>query len=360
MPQVATKDLKAGELPAGITSPNLAPTDNDGSITNSKFVNDFFVDNAGTFTTDFTNTGTVKNPIIQLTVAPSTKQDLLVSGTNIKSLNGVSILGSGNLVLGGSQTPWTANVDAAGFSLTDLKEIEIKIVSAGVTYTTWNPSDINSNMVLTGGNLIISGNGSGGFQLGRAGLFLDSTNRQWEITTNIGGSLRIGIADLTESVNARLGDGTGGYAYSDSGQKVNNSSASSYGAGGYGSPGDIITVYWEGSTRSLGFKVNGTDYGFAYTGIPAGNFYPALSTGLGTYTFTANFGFTSFAHPVSGYVGVSAAGGGGTIDVLKTDAVTGNITLGNIQNFASNAAAITGGLTTGMLYRNGDSLNIVH
>lgn len=180
------------------------------------------------------------------------------------------------------------------------------ISSTSITYATWDSGHINGNMVLTGGNLIISGNGGGGFQMGTANVFLDSNDRQWEIITNIGGSLTIGIALASESLSAKLGTSVGNdsYGYTDGGQKITNNTPVGYGAGGYGSPGDIITVYWQGSTRSLGFKVGSTDYGFAFTGIPAGNYYPAISTGLGTYTFTANYGQISFTNPVSGYIGV--------------------------------------------------------
>lgn len=40
--------------------------------------------------------------------------------------------------------------------------------------------------------------------------------------------------------------------------------------------------------------------------------------------------------------------------------VNGILELTEISDYANNAAAITGGLTTGQVYRNGDSLNIVH
>jgi hypothetical protein len=40
--------------------------------------------------------------------------------------------------------------------------------------------------------------------------------------------------------------------------------------------------------------------------------------------------------------------------------INGILELTEIYNFANNAAAITGGLTVGQVYRNGDTLNIVH
>ena len=41
----------------------------------------------------------------------SSKQDTLISGTNIKTINGSSILGSGNLTIGGSPTVLTLSGD---------------------------------------------------------------------------------------------------------------------------------------------------------------------------------------------------------------------------------------------------------
>lgn len=191
-------------------------------------------------------------------------------------------------------------------NITSLIGITNFISTPANTYAIWDSGHINANMVLTSGNLVISGNGVGGFQMGTANIFLDGLDRQWQIITNIGGSLTIGIALASESLSDKLGTnaGNGAYGYTDSGTKITNNTPVAYGGGGYGSPGDVITVYWQGSTRSLGFKVGTTDYGFAFTGIPAGNYYPAISTGLGTYTFTANYGQSAFINPVSGYIGV--------------------------------------------------------
>lgn len=49
------------------------------------------------------NTSDINKPISNVTqTALNNKQDVLVSGTNIKSINGTSLLGSGNVVIGGS------------------------------------------------------------------------------------------------------------------------------------------------------------------------------------------------------------------------------------------------------------------
>ncbi len=52
-----------------------------------------------------------------LQTALNAKQDTLVSGTNIKTINGASVLGSGNLTVTGSSNPTTiSSVDGTGIS----------------------------------------------------------------------------------------------------------------------------------------------------------------------------------------------------------------------------------------------------
>jgi len=62
-------------------------------------------------------TGTLSNQT-DLQSALDAKQDLLVSGTNIRTINGLSLLGSGDLVIsgGGSSSPWSLNANTEYFS----------------------------------------------------------------------------------------------------------------------------------------------------------------------------------------------------------------------------------------------------
>ena len=54
---------------------------------------------ASTSAINFTSTATVSGVAIANTTQVAAKQDTLVSGTNIKTLNSTSLLGSGNIVL---------------------------------------------------------------------------------------------------------------------------------------------------------------------------------------------------------------------------------------------------------------------
>lgn len=56
---------------------------------------------------DGTNTYIVKDTEARTSL--SNKQDTLVSGTNIKTINNTSILGSGNIEVGGSSPTWSYN-----------------------------------------------------------------------------------------------------------------------------------------------------------------------------------------------------------------------------------------------------------
>ena len=72
-----------------------------------------------------------------------------------------------------------------------------------------------------------------------------------------------------------------------------------------------------------------------------------------------NFEYFTGSHAVTGSLIVS-----GSIQTTGSLSVSGSglspLTLLNIPNYASNADAITAGLTIGMVYRNGDMLCIVN
>lgn len=96
-----------------------------------------------------------------------TKQDTLVSGVNLKTINGNSLLGNGNLIISGG-TGGDANWGNIGGSIsdqTDLQELidtkQTKLVSGQ------NIKTINGNDIMGEGDLIISG--SGGADWGNIG-----------------------------------------------------------------------------------------------------------------------------------------------------------------------------------------------
>lgn len=98
----------------------------------------------------------------------ATKQDTLVSGSTIKTINGNSLLGSGNLILEGGQGG-SANWGSIGGNITEQEDLanalnaKQNVLSSGVNIKT-----INGNSLLGEGNLIISG-GSGSSEWGSIG-----------------------------------------------------------------------------------------------------------------------------------------------------------------------------------------------
>ena len=98
----------------------------------------------------------------------STKQDTLVSGTNIKTVNGNSLLGSGNIVISGgggggdinsitmngSAVPVNAGVADLGTVVTDKSDKQDTLVSGT------NIKTINNESILGSGNITIQGGGT--------------------------------------------------------------------------------------------------------------------------------------------------------------------------------------------------------
>lgn len=77
-----------------------------------------------------------------------------------------------------------------------------------------------------------------------------------------------------------------------------------------------------------------------------------------------DFGMLQFGGPTSSFFSIKRSGTSAHFRLADdsdwSPVSTGQITINGVQEFADNAAAITGGLTTGQVYRTGDILKIVH
>lgn len=105
-------------------------------ITSTNKLDYSLIDNAPTIptkTSDLTN----DSGFITSSYHDSTKQDTLVSGTNIKTINGTSLLGSGNISIGG------------GGTATDVQVNGTSITSGGVANILTNSSYSSSNKIAT-------------------------------------------------------------------------------------------------------------------------------------------------------------------------------------------------------------------
>lgn len=107
----------------------------------------------------------------------ASKQDTLVSGSNIKTVNGNSLLGSGNVVIEGGGTgvdivtDWedpTSDLKVASEKLTkDTIDLKQDLLISGTNIKT-----VNNNSLLGSGNITIEG--GGGSVIGTGSFSIDS------------------------------------------------------------------------------------------------------------------------------------------------------------------------------------------
>jgi len=131
------------------------------------------------------NTSDANKPVSTATqTALDAKQDTLVSGTNIKTINGTTVLGSGDITIGGGTPEW-GDITGDLFNQTDLQaqlDSKQEYLFSGTNIKTINSTSvlgsgdlavqptlvsgtniktINGNTLLGSGNLTISGGGGG-------------------------------------------------------------------------------------------------------------------------------------------------------------------------------------------------------
>ena len=184
-------------------------------------------------------------------------------------------------------------------------------------FTTWNPSDKNDNITLSGDNLIATSTLQQ-YKLVRAIKPISSGKLYWEIA--VGGDSAyhsIGISMSGEPLTATVGDGaaitlTAGYGYRSNGSKATAHAETAYGDS-Y-TIGDVIGVALDfsgtGTNGKIWFSKNGVwqNSGDPVAGVnPAFHdisiswvypFYPSASPGANGAIDTANFGASSFSYPV--------------------------------------------------------------
>ncbi|NDC49301.1 MAG: hypothetical protein EBZ61_09545 [Micrococcales bacterium] len=162
-------------------------------------------------------------------------------------------------------------------------------------YCTLNPLD-TSVLTCSNGNLIASSS-TVAWNTMRCTIGVSSGKWYWEYSTSYNNSAMVGIQTQGVSLATYLGNTSTGYGYNAiDGKKYNNGTAGTYGAS-YTS-GDIIGVAFDADAGTLTFYKNNTSQGIAYSSIPSGTYFPAVSiyAEIGTVTNTVNFGQRPFAY----------------------------------------------------------------
>lgn len=233
-----------------------------------------------------------------LTSSLTSKQDTLVSGTNIKTVNGTSILGPGNILISGGSGGGIDTVDASNVNYTPaftsltatnvqgaITELDTKKQATLVSGT--NIKTINGFPITGSGNLVVSGSG-GSVTADAMALAMTSTSatKDWIWNSAISGSVNAG--DATSWYIQRNASYTGGVF----GQVRSAMYIETFTPTGTHNPFEwgLTSVLWSRSVVSGGgegaapqnVSVNGTVFRSAGNApVWAGNF-PAYHT-AGTY-----------------------------------------------------------------------------
>lgn len=196
--------------------------------------------------------------------------------------------------------------DLARFALVGVRRALLSrppaVVTAGLVFATWNPSDKAANLALSGGNLTVT-QSTAQWDTLRSTIAKSSGKWYWEITCVSGfsgTSVMTGIADATTGLaNHFLADGTGtayGYQSANGNKQPNAAYGASY------TNGDVIGVAFDATGGTIVFYKNNASQGTAFTGI-SGTFYAAMSMfSSATPVITANFGATALTYtPPAGF-----------------------------------------------------------
>ena len=186
-------------------------------------------------------------------------------------------------------------------------------------YAVLNPLDKSSNTTLSKANLTAVCSSSG---LVKASIPMESGKHEWQVYVDSYGSAVIGIASSLTNVTNYIGQNSTSFGYVGNGNKINGSS-SAYGAS-Y-TTGDTITCIFDADARTLEFKKNNVSQGVAFTGIPAGKFFAALSDGTGgASTFSCNFGQRFPTYSFSAGAKALCTANLTSTDVIESGSFTGN------------------------------------
>ena len=165
---------------------------------------------------------------------------------------------------------------------------------ATTTYATWNPSDKNSNLGLSNGNLTVSNNVGGAWHSVRATIGKSSGKWYWETKLILGTNVDTGVANTTQSIaNTQYpGASVNSWGYLKVGSVYHSGSVlTTYATYAVN---DIIGLALDMDAGTCAFYKNNVLQG-TVTGI-SGIFYPMVGLYDLNAQFLANFGATTMAY----------------------------------------------------------------
>ena len=235
--------------------------------------------------------------------------------------------------------------------------------------TTWNPSDKNANITLSGGDLVATAASSGASFKGVRGTIGKASGKfYWEVAITSqalplasgGGQIEIGVAKATASLSVSAAFAGDVWAYNSAGATV-DATGTYFGVESY-DDSDVIGVALNMDSGEVSFYKNGA-LQRTVTNSLGGTVYPYVTL-YDSSVITANFGATSFAHSIpSGFAAlasdtpVSPASGSITVTdpAVSTPATFSYTVAGSPSTPATGTITVqgSGGTVPGIVYING-------